>query len=340
MAVATTQFVISPDDGWVEIASNPASLIIKPDEGSSWRLAVTTGAAPSGGAQASGHVDFTGVPANNGTVTIAGVVYTFKTALTPAANEVFRGVDAAAMAANLAAAVNAGVGAGTLYGTGTVANPSVFASAAAGVVTITAEVPGVAGNSIALVDGATNMTVSGAVLTAGVDYVAGCLLQSGRDGDPLTVNLGGFTGTAWIRAQQTTAHFNVMQDVGPGSGGSVAANSTIVGPLGRQADAASVSVALSTEDVALLSPVALTGGAFALTGVSQTLVAAAAGKNKIFLYNPIGNGTVTVDLAGAAVVAGAGYPLLGGGTLILEPGITNALTGIGTNGQTLYVWKG
>lgn len=225
MAVATTQFVISPDDGWVEIASNPASLIIKADEASSWRLAVTTGASPAAGSQATGHVDFTGVPANNGTVTIAGVVYTFKTALTPAANEVFRGVDATAMATNLAAAINAGAGAGTLYGTGTVANPYVFASSALGVVTITAKTPGVDGNSLALVDGATNMTVSGATLTTGVDYVAGILYGANRGNLP--VELGGFTGKAWVRTETLESHIQVMKDVGGGSGGSVSITGTV-----------------------------------------------------------------------------------------------------------------
>lgn len=44
--------------------------------------------------------------------------------------------------------------------------------------------------------------------------------------------------------------------------GGTATNATIVGPLGRQADAASVSTALSTEDVALLNSIVTnTGGA-------------------------------------------------------------------------------
>jgi len=85
----------------------------------------------------------------NETVTIAGVVYTFKS-LAATANDVLIGADNAATAANLAAAINAGAGAGTAYGTGTVANPSVSAAAASNVVTVTARIPGTVGNSLTI----------------------------------------------------------------------------------------------------------------------------------------------------------------------------------------------
>jgi hypothetical protein len=86
---------------------------------------------------------------NDETVVIGARTYTFKTALTGAANEVLIGADRSASGANLAAAINAGSGAGTTYGTGTVAHADVTAANASGVVTITAKLKGTAANSIA-----------------------------------------------------------------------------------------------------------------------------------------------------------------------------------------------
>lgn len=94
--------------------------------------------------------------ADTQTVVIGGQTYTFNTSLTNTANNVLIGADVTAMAANLAAAINAGAGAGTNYGTGTVANASVTASSAAGVVTVTAITAGTAGNSVAVSETLTN----------------------------------------------------------------------------------------------------------------------------------------------------------------------------------------
>ena len=85
------------------------------------------------------------------TVTIGGQVYTFKTSLS-AANQVLIGADDNATCANLVAAINGAAGAGTTYGTGTVANTSVTAAAASNVVTVTAIIPGTVGNSIAIAE--------------------------------------------------------------------------------------------------------------------------------------------------------------------------------------------
>ena len=81
----------------------------------------------------------------------------------------------ATQATNIAAAINAGAGAGTEYGSGTVANPDVEASAATAVVTLTAKVGGTGGNSITLAENATNIVASGATLTGGtgVSYIEG-----------------------------------------------------------------------------------------------------------------------------------------------------------------------
>lgn len=76
-------------------------------------------AATFRGGLASGTITFSANPANNDTVTVDGVVYTFKTALTPTANEVLIGADLYASIDNLAAAINGNAGAGTTYATGT-----------------------------------------------------------------------------------------------------------------------------------------------------------------------------------------------------------------------------
>lgn len=98
-----------------------------------------------------------GAPANNETVTIGSRVYTFKDPFVDAANNVYSGASAAAAATNLIAAINGAAGAGTLYGTGTVAHADVTASSGgSGVVTATATVPGDPGNLIAIAETMTN----------------------------------------------------------------------------------------------------------------------------------------------------------------------------------------
>lgn len=67
-------------------------------------------------------------PANNDTITIGGVVYTFKTSLTGAANEILIGANAAASLTNLKSAITLTGTIGTDYGTGTVVNPLVTAT--------------------------------------------------------------------------------------------------------------------------------------------------------------------------------------------------------------------
>ncbi len=80
--------------------------------------------------------------ADNDTITIGQQVYTLKTALTGAANEVLIGSDAAATLANLAGALGAsaasGQGAGITYGHGTVANSGIDAVASADSLSLTA----------------------------------------------------------------------------------------------------------------------------------------------------------------------------------------------------------
>ena len=67
-------------------------------------------------------------PANDSTLVFGSRTYTFKTVLTGAANEIKIGDIAADTLDNVKAAFNAGAGAGTVYGTGTVAHADVIAT--------------------------------------------------------------------------------------------------------------------------------------------------------------------------------------------------------------------
>lgn len=106
--------------------------------------------------------------ANNDTVTIGTTVYTFKTTLTGAANEILIGGTASISIDNLIAAINAAAGEGTLYGTDTAAHTLVSAAAGAGdTMTVTALLDGPSGNSIATTEVGANSSFGAGTLTGG-----------------------------------------------------------------------------------------------------------------------------------------------------------------------------
>jgi hypothetical protein len=110
--------------------------------------------------------------ANGNTVAIAGKVYTFRTAIS-AAYDVLVGASDSDSLDNLISAINGSAGAGSTYGTGTVAHPSVVAAAGAGdTMDATARVGGTAGNSIATTATLTAGTWGAATLTGGLAAVA------------------------------------------------------------------------------------------------------------------------------------------------------------------------
>lgn len=115
---------------------------------------------------ATGTVTFSAAGTADDTVTIGAVAYKL-VAVPAAANDVKIGATADETAANLVAAIMAASGAGTEYGTGTLVHPSVSAVDAGAVITLTAKIPGAAGNSIALATTSTAAAVSGAALSGG-----------------------------------------------------------------------------------------------------------------------------------------------------------------------------
>jgi hypothetical protein len=88
------------------------------------------------------------IPNNDDTVTIGAQVYTFKTTLTPAANEVFIGASQALAMENLRRAINDDGVVNTNYGTGTTQNVDVSATDTATTVVATALEKGSHDNSV------------------------------------------------------------------------------------------------------------------------------------------------------------------------------------------------
>ena len=115
-------------------------------------------------------------PSDADTVTIDTKVYTFKTALTPVEGEVLIGANAAAALDNLKAAINHTGTPDTDYKCAAV-HPTVTATTNTNTTQlVAAKIKGVAGNSIALAEASTHLTVDAAVLgteVAGVDGTIG-----------------------------------------------------------------------------------------------------------------------------------------------------------------------
>lgn len=118
---------------------------------------------------AQGTLTFVSNPLAEATVTVGSVTYKFVAAVSEA-NDVKIGTTISETAANLVAAINAGVGIGEVYGAGTVANEKANALLSENtVVTVFASTPGVAGNEVALASSGEAVTVSGATLAGGAD---------------------------------------------------------------------------------------------------------------------------------------------------------------------------
>ena len=115
-------------------------------------------------------------PSDTDTITIDTKIYTFKTALTPVEGEVLIGVSAAAALDNLKAAINHTGTPDTDYKCAVV-HPTVTATTNTDTTQlVAAKTKGVAGNSIALAEASTHLTVDAAVLgteVAGVDGTVG-----------------------------------------------------------------------------------------------------------------------------------------------------------------------
>lgn len=107
-------------------------------------------------------------PTNNDTVTIGGQTYTFKTALTPAANEVLIGASAAAALQNLKDAINLTGTPGTQYGSATTKNASAYGDTiTATTLKLVAITGGTGGNSLASTEASAHLSFGGATFSGG-----------------------------------------------------------------------------------------------------------------------------------------------------------------------------
>ncbi|MFY9561105.1 MAG: flagellin [Terriglobales bacterium] len=137
----TAVFSATPIDLFLSDSTVTGTSIVSATTGVISSLGIGLGANASNVLSAIGN-------ATAGKVVVIGTqTYTFAAAA-GAANTVAIGATTAATLANLAAAVNGGVGAGVAYGSGTVANADATAVAATSTVTFTARVAGVGGNAI------------------------------------------------------------------------------------------------------------------------------------------------------------------------------------------------
>ena len=146
-------------------ATGYAHVDIGPVYAVKWQAAVTSGALSTG------TLTLTGLPTAAQTMTIGTTVYTFRASVSTTANEILIGADAAATCTNIIAAITAGSGSGTLYGSATVAHTQVTASQGAGTtVTITAlpTVNMTVGNAIATTETMSNASFGAATLGSGV----------------------------------------------------------------------------------------------------------------------------------------------------------------------------
>ncbi len=127
---------------------------------------------------ATGVLTLTAIPTATDTVTVAttdgttAAVYTWVAAVA-AAYDVLIGATIADCESNLVAAINAGAGIGTTYGTATIANNDITALAnPSGIMVVTANVPGTSGNAFASTATGVAATWGAVTLLGGVDIPA------------------------------------------------------------------------------------------------------------------------------------------------------------------------
>lgn len=121
---------------------------------------------------ATGTITFTGNPADEDTVTIAGVVISFETTAAAGTDEVAIGATQAATMANLVAFLNAGGNAGDLCGI-------VTATKTATVITVNSFYPGPVGNLITMAKSCANISAITATLAGGTGVNQASLLSIG-----------------------------------------------------------------------------------------------------------------------------------------------------------------
>lgn len=155
--------------------------------------------AVSSGSAATGLLTLDANPAEDDTVTIGGVTYTFKSVLTMSANDVAIGATASATATNLANAINRSGVPGANYSEATDAHPAVSATAAVDNVTVTARVNGSAGNAITTTATGADISFADPALTGGANISTNTDLHQ----YVIEIVAGGASGVATYRVDRT-----------------------------------------------------------------------------------------------------------------------------------------
>ena len=138
-----------------------------------------------------------GQPTAGETVTLGSKTYTFRASTVPAANDVLIGAAATNTLDNLKAAVNGAAGAGTLYGTGTVANADIIAGQkTATTIVFHVRLAGPEGNSLVSTETAvTALAFGSATLLGGANDPTGIKLMDWSPGRPGTYLVTATDGT-------------------------------------------------------------------------------------------------------------------------------------------------
>lgn len=149
-----------------------------------------------------------GIPADNDTVTLDSVVYTFKTVLTGAAFEVLIGGSAANALTNLKSAVNLTGTIGVDYGTGTTKHPNLGAGTLTSTtLAFTANSIGSGGNTLATTETSSNLSFGNTTLSGGVSgskiVIAGMLPSL-------------YNGTFNVTTVPDTTHFTISASTNSG----------------------------------------------------------------------------------------------------------------------------
>jgi flagellin len=183
-------------NGTQVFTSSPTSIYVSDGEGNTAQASNfitanvgTLTAAGLLGTQANATLAFNGLPAANDAVTIGGNTYTFVAALTQATpGQVLLGSggttaqNLATTLSNLAAAINGGLGSGTVYSNSTVANADTAASVVGDTVNLTATT---AGNAVIAGGGTLASTVGTGTVES---FLNGATFSAGSTSDLLTAS--------------------------------------------------------------------------------------------------------------------------------------------------------
>jgi len=168
-----------------------------------------------GGSFATGVITNDGVLLTDGdTVTIGSITYTYRTSLTGQPAYAFTGATVAGMLGSLVNAINGNGIVGTNYSAGTLAHPDAYTTTVSvpAPIAISSRRAGTPGNSIALSENSTHLTVSGANLTGG----SGSITKTGAG---WTRPFTGAGGQAVYRPPAGSRFYLQVDDTGPGGGG-------------------------------------------------------------------------------------------------------------------------